>query len=397
MRPMRPFPPMLSSDTGFAARIAAFYAALFVLSGIVLPFFPLWLKAKGVDATLIGLTLAAPQIIRLFAIPLVTGHADRNDALRGAIIVLSALGLAGYALVASVEGGVVILLAFTLTSLATTPIMPLLETYTLRGLGARGRAHGPVRLWGSVAFIFGVFGAGFAADVLPARYLIWLIVIASLVSLAIAVNLAPLATHDIETAKPQPPKRLLRDRAFLVVAVSAGLTQASHAVYYGFSSLDWRNAGLDGTAIAALWSLGVISEIILFAFSSRLPAFLTPSMLLIVGGAGAVVRWIAMALEPPVYLLPVLQMLHAFSFGMTYIGALYFTDRHAPPRQAATAQGYLAVILGVTMAAAMALSGWLYSLFGDKAYAAMALTAVVGCAYGAVADRTARRVARGLG
>ena len=42
--------------------------------------------------------------------------------------------------------------------------MPLAETYALKGLAARGRAYGPVRLWGSVAFILGTFVAGFAAD-----------------------------------------------------------------------------------------------------------------------------------------------------------------------------------------------------------------------------------------
>ena len=391
---MRPFAPFLSSDTGFAARIAAFYAALFVLSGIVLPFFPVWLKAKGVDAALIGIILAAPQLVRVIAIPLVTRHADRKDALRGTIVTLSALGLAGYCLVSFADGGIFILLAFMLTSLATTPIMPLLETYTLRGLGARGRAYGPVRLWGSVAFIVGAFGAGIAADIFPARHLIWLIVIASAAALVMAVNLGPLAPHEAAAAPAQPRKRLLRDRAFLVAAISAGLTQASHAVYYAFSALDWRQAGLDGSAIASLWALGVIAEIILFAVMSRLPAFLTPTLLLVVGGAGAVIRWTAMALDPPVWTLPLLQLLHAFSFGMTYLGALLFTSRHAPPGQAATAQGYLAVILGVTAAAAMGLSGWLYGQFGDKAYAAMALTAVVGCAYGAVADRAARRAAR---
>lgn len=389
---MRPFPPFLSSDAGFAARIAAFYAALFVLSGIVLPFFPVWLEAKGVDAALIGITLAAPQIVRVIALPVVTGYADRKDALRGTIVMLSALGLAGYMLVSTAEGGLLILLAYTLTSLATTSIMPVLETYALRGLGARGRAYGPVRLWGSVAFIVGVFGTGFVADIFPARDLIWLILIANAVSLVMAINLAPLAPHEPAPEAAPRSKRLLRDPAFLVVAASAGLTQASHAVYYAFSSLDWRNAGLDGTAIAGLWSLGVISEIVLFIVAARLPAFLTPSVMLMLGGAGAVVRWVAMALDPPVYLLPVLQLLHAFSFGMTYLGALFFTNRHAPPGQAATAQGYLAIILGVTMAAAMGLSGWLYGLFGDKAYAAMALTAVVGCAYGAVANRAARRV-----
>ena len=93
-------PPYLSSETVFAARIGAFYAALFVLSGIVLPFFPVWLKAKGVDALLIGITLAAPQILRVLAIPVVTRQADRRDALRGTLVMLCGLGLAGYCSVA---------------------------------------------------------------------------------------------------------------------------------------------------------------------------------------------------------------------------------------------------------------------------------------------------------
>lgn len=386
-------PPFQSSDTGFAARIAAFYAALFVLSGIVLPFFPVWLKAKGVDAALIGITLAAPQILRVLAIPAVTRQADRRDALRGTLVALSALALAGYCAVSVAEGGLLILAAYALTSLATTPIMPVLETYALRGLGMRGRAYGSVRLWGSVAFIAGVFGTGYVADIVPPRDLIWLIVAASAVALVMAISLRPLPPHEPGVVAAAQPKRLLRDPAFLVVAASAGLTQSSHAVYYGFSSLEWRNAGLDGTAIAALWSVGVVAEIVLFVVAARLPAFLTPSMMLVLGGAGGGLRWLAMAFDPPVYLLPALQMLHAFSFGMTYLGALFFTSRHAPPGQAATAQGYLAISLGVTMAAAMALSGWLYGLFGTKAYAAMALAAIVGCAYGAVADRAARRVA----
>lgn len=393
--PLRPRLPPMSSDGGFAARTAAFYAALFALNGIVLPFFPVWLKAKGIEAALIGIILAAPPVVRIVAIPLVTANADRKDAVRGTIVAASALCVAGYALVASVDGGLFILIAYALTSFAITPVMPLLETYTLRGLGARGRAYGPVRLWGSVAFIGGLFGAGFAADVMPARDLIWLIVAASAIALVMAVNLAPLSAGDTApaAASPAPRRRLLRDRAFLVVAVSAGLTQASHAVYYGFSALDWTKAGLDGTAIAALWALGVIAEIILFAFLNRLPAFLTPELLLIIGGAGGALRWIVMAFDPPVALLPLLQLLHALSFGMTYLGALFFTHRHAPPGQAATAQGYLAIVLGVTAACATAASGWLYGAFGDKAYAAMALVAVVGCGYGAVAHRAARRMA----
>ena len=62
-----------------------------------------------------------------------------------------------------------------------------------RASAARGRAYGPVRLWGSAAFILGTFVAGFATDTIPARHLIWLIVAASLLSALAALTLAPLS------------------------------------------------------------------------------------------------------------------------------------------------------------------------------------------------------------
>jgi PPP family 3-phenylpropionic acid transporter len=224
--------------------------------------------------------------------------------------------------------------------------------------------------------------------------LIWLIAAASLLSAFAALTLAPLASAAPPSGEPAKPRpHLLRDPAFIAVLAAASLIQASHALYYGFSALQWRGAGFDGTAIAALWALGVIAEIVLFAASGRLPPFFQPSMLLMIGAAGGALRWAVMALDPPAFALPWLQLLHAASFGATHLGALGFVARSAPPGQGATAQGYLAIALGVTMAAATGLSGWLYGAFGGRAYAAMALAAVAGGVCGYVADRT-RRVAR---
>ncbi len=189
----------------------------------------------------------------------------------------------------------------------------------------------------------------------------------------------------------QPRKPMLRDPAFIAVLAAASLIQASHAVFYSFSALQWRGAGLDGTAIAALWALGVVAEMVLFAVSGRLPPFFQPVVLLMIGAAGAALRWAAMAFDPPALLLPWLQLLHAASFGATHLGALGFVSRSAPPGQSATAQGYLAIALGVAMAAATGLSGWLYGAFGSRAYAAMVLAAVAGGFCGYVAYR-ARRV-----
>ena len=379
---------------GFAPRLAALYAGLFVMTGIQLPFFPLWLKAKGLDPSMIGVVLAAPMIVRVFAIPLAARAADRRDAVRATIIVASWLGVAGYGLVGLTEGALAILLAYTLASLALTPVMPLAETYALKGLSARGRAYGPVRLWGSAAFILGTFVAGFATDMIPARHLIWLIVAACLISALAAQALEPLSMAAPPTGEPPSPRQhLLRDPAFIAVLAGASLIQASHAVYYSFSALEWRGAGLDGTAIAALWGLGVIAEIVLFAVSGRLPPFFQPVTLLMIGAAGGALRWAVMALDPPAMALPWLQLLHALSFGATHLGALGFVARQAPAGRGASAQGYLAIAQGAAMAGATGLSGWLYGAFGGRAYAAMALAAIAGGACGYVALRTRREMA----
>ncbi len=382
MRPAR------ATFLGFVPRLAAFYAALFILPGIQMPFFPVWLKAKGLDPKMIGIVLAVPMVARVLAIPVVTRAADRRDAIRAAMVLACVASVAGYTLVGLSSGAIAILIAYTLTSLASTPVMPLSETYALKGLSARGRAYGPVRLWGSFAYVVGNFAAGFAADAMPARDLIWLMVAAT-VLLALAASTLPSLSsppHDPD-APSRPRQQLLRDPAFIAVLAAAGLIQASHAFFYGFSAVQWRAAGFDGIVIAALWGLGVSAEIVLFAMQARLPPFFEPTVLLLVGACGAVIRWVGMALDPPAFMLPFLQVLHALSFGATHLGALMFLMRRVPPGQAATAQGYLAITLGLAMAAATAVSGLLYDDFGSRAYMAMALVAFAGGACGLIAHR----------
>jgi len=304
-----------------------------------------------------------------------------------AIVIAAAMAVLGYGLVGMAQGAAVITLALALASVFYTPIMPLADAYALRGLGRLGRAYGPVRLWGSAAFIVGSLGAGLLLDLIAARELIWLIVAALTITAAAAYALSPLPPREASPSATHvsSARDLLRDPAFLAAAAAASLIQASHAVYYGFSALDWRAAGLDGGAIGALWALAVVAEIALFAISPRLP--LAPTTLLMLGAAGAVVRWSAMAFDPPTALLPPLQCLHALSFGATHLGALGFMARAAPAELGATAQGYLAVALGLVMAAAMGISGLLYARWGGLAYGAMALAAAAGGVFALAAHR----------
>jgi PPP family 3-phenylpropionic acid transporter len=363
---------------GFPARLALFYAGLFVVAGIQMPFFPVWLKAKGLDAQAIGLVIATPILVRVIVVPIAARIADRRGALRQVLVVSSIGAAMGYAVVGAAQGFPAILASVALAAALAAPAIPLADAYALKGLTLRGCAYGPVRLWGSAAFIAANFAAGFAAGLIAPTTYVWLIVAAWALAAGASLGLRPLQPAGAPKPSARPrPRRLLATPGVLPVAVGASLIQASHAVYYGFSTLAWSADGLSGTAIGALWALGVAAEIVLFALSARLPA-LSPRGLLMLGAGGAVVRWAVMALDPPAALLVPLQCLHALSFGASFLGAVQFLSRVASEGETATAQGDFSTLQGIVTAAATGISGLLYGSFGALAYAAMAACAAVG-------------------
>jgi PPP family 3-phenylpropionic acid transporter len=377
------------STDHFARRMAAFYAAYFLFGGMQLPFFPVWLEARGLDARTIGLVIAVPTLGRIVVTPIVAHQADRRRALKAALVIASIAGALAMIAVGSVQGTVAIFLAYAFAAMAFSPLLSLSDAYAVSGLAARGRAYGPVRLWGSAAFIAGNVGAGFMLGVIAPGHLIWLIVAALIVTVIAALALAPLdagSRPESETVR-HSPLILLRNPAFVAVALASGLIQGSHALFYGFSTLQWRASGLDGTLIGALWGVGVLAEIVLFALSARLPSTLRPTALMTIGGLGAMLRWSAMALDPSVAALPLLQLLHAASFGATHLGVMGFLARTVPRELAATAQGFIATLSGIVMASATGGAGLLYAATGSLAYLMMASMALIGLISALLAGR----------
>jgi MFS transporter, PPP family, 3-phenylpropionic acid transporter len=361
---------------GFALRMASFYAAFFAFGGIQMPYLPAWLAAKGLDDREIGIMLAAPMAIRIVALPLAARLIDRRFDHKTALTVMAAAGAAGYAAMGMVSGFVAILAVYAAISIVQSPLLPVGDSYGLRGLSARGLVYGRVRLWGSVAFILANMGGGIFLAALGAGPLI-VVLAAAMAATAAAAWMLPAAADGAALA----PKRrgdLWRSGQFVTVVAGASLVQASHAVMYGFATLQWSAAGLDGAAIGVLWAIGVVAEILLFAVSGSLMTRFGATAMIMAGALGAVLRWTAMAFHPPGALLPALQCLHALSFGATHVGAMQVLSRLADRGSGATAQGDFSALQGVTFAAAMGLSGVLVERFGDRAYWAMALVAAAG-------------------
>src|SRR4029079_1384728 len=88
------------------------------------------------------------------------------------------------------------------TACLWTPMVPLTDAYALRGVARFGLNYGPLRLWGSAAFVVGALACGLLVDFIAARHLIW--VIAAVGGLGALASLGLQRLDNPRTAAPTP-------------------------------------------------------------------------------------------------------------------------------------------------------------------------------------------------
>ena len=374
------------------ARFALCYGAFYLGFGAYLPYMPVWYEARGLSAEMIGAAAAAAMAGRVFAAPLGAALADRAAKRRHAVFGFAlAAVLIFLAHIPAVSPWLIITLA-GLAGGAFTGMVPVMDAFAMGEARRRGFAFGPPRSVGSAMFIVGNVGCGALIG--------WLGGEAALYWTLAGAGLAALTALTLpEGRRATPARRAEAPRGGLIAALSAGglplafaasaLIQSGHGFYYAFSAVAWKAAGVPSGAIGALWATGVAAEIVFFWLSARALRSMSPAMLMAVGGAAAIVRWIALAFSPPLAALFALQVLHALSFGATYLGFLRFASAAAPDRFAATAQAVNSALSGgVILAAATSVSGFAYAAFGSAGFALMAAPSLAGlCCAAALVHR----------
>lgn len=369
---------------GFAVRMSLFYAASFLVIGLYLPYFPVWLDWRGLTAAQIGLVVALPSFARVIGTPIAGYLADRMGDPRRMVQLLALYTLACFLLLPVATTAAPIMILIALYGLAGPALVPLSEVVALKGVRAGGLDYGRMRLWGSVTFILANFAGGMALRAFGPQAIQWLIIAAMALTLAAAFVLprAPAGpTSQVVRPNLTDATGLMGNRSFLVFLGATALVQSSHALLYAFGTLHWRAGGISEWAIGLLWAIGVIAEIVVFAYARRPLALLGPVGLLVLGAAAAAARWAAMALDPPLAALAVLQALHGLSFGAAHLGAIHYLSENVPPRLAATAQGlYSTCNVGIAMGGVLLVSGPLYASLGALAFWVMAALAVAGLA-----------------
>ena len=379
------------STSAPSIRYGAYYGAVFLSLGVYLPFWPVFLKSRGLDAAEIGLLFALAAWIKVASTPAIAQIADRTGRAKATLAAAAGLSLIAFAGFLVARGFWPILLVTMFTAIWFHALIPLGESQTMAAVIERRLDYGRIRLWGSIAFIAGTVGAG-ALLTGSDPDLVLILILAALGATLIAALALPARRAEAPVAGRNGIMVLLRQRRFVLFLGAASLMQASHAVYYGFSALHWKAAGLSETTIGLLWAEGVIAEILLFAVSGGIVARAGPPALLMVAGLGGVVRWLVLGATTALPALVAVQVLHALTFGAAHLGAMHFIARAAPPGLSATAQSvYAAVSGGIAMGLAMLAAGALYADYAGGAFLAMAGLSAAGVAVAGVLWRLTRK------
>jgi len=343
-------------STASLHHLRLFYAAYFGAMGLILPFFPVYLSASGMEVGMVGMFIGLLSLAKVIAPPWTGSVLDRY-ALPGAHYIRR------FVLYASLAASLLaVLLAFTSPTwlllcvifgfgLLWAAVLPLADGISVTVSESSSVEYGHLRLWGSIGFVIVSLVAGkWLVDTHINAFPYWLGGL--LLLMAVSAKGFPddvgYNNGNIRDRSPYPA-------AFFFLLIVSFLMQASHGAYYGLYSLYLMRLGYSGMEIGFLWVLGVLAEILLMWKGSRVVQQADPARLL--GGCLllAALRWLGIGLLHQWYWLILLQLLHAASFAAFHVAAITAVRRLAPPGRHASAQGWysatgfgLGAMLGIT-------------------------------------------------
>jgi PPP family 3-phenylpropionic acid transporter len=262
-----------------------------------------------------------------------------------------------------------------------SPLVPLSDALAATWTQQIGLAYGPVRLWGSLAFVISSALTGMLVSAYSSQAILVLLSL-GVISMLGGMMLTP-ATRPQGSERQaatdggwQAWRELLRENAVWRFMLCVTLLQGAHAAYYSFSAIWWQESGYSASIIGYLWSLGVVAEIIVFALSSKLFRRWTARDLLLLSCVCAMVRWTLLGSSTALPLLIVAQILHCGSFTVCHLAAMRFIAARKGAEVIRLQSLYSALAMGGGIAVMTMICGVLFTHLQGHLFWVMALVAL---------------------
>lgn len=342
-------------------RLSGYYFFHFAFIGAFSPYFGLYLQSLSFSAWDIGLLMSQMQLMRLFGPYLWSALADRLNRRLPIVRLAGVVSLLGFTAFFFAQRFETFLIAMAIMAFFWSAALPLVETVTFDHLRLEPGRYSRIRMWGSVGFIVAVLGTGALLDSQPIASVLWVIV-AILCGILVHALLVPEAPAHPHVETHPPIASVLRQPRVRALFAACIAMSAAHGAFYVFFSIYLSDHGYGKALVGGLWSLGVLAEIVVFFYMSKLTKRFGLRAILLASFAAAVLRFLLTGWGVGVLSVIVFaQLLHGLTFGAYHAASIAAVNRWFPGRCQARGQAlYSSLSFGAGGLLGGLISGWMW-------------------------------------
>ncbi len=348
-------------------QLSAAYFLYFITLGLFIPYFPVYLRGRGLDGVQIGWVLALSPLLKVFFPPAFGALADRARGPRFWGMAAAWAALVSLILVAISNSFLTLFVSIALYCAAVAPVISLLDSSTLLYLQRMKGRFGYVRMWGSFGFVLSSCSLGLLYTDLPAQVIAASMIGAHLL-FAVFISVtkiedAPLSVGGLFTQR-RLLVALLRSRAAWLLLSTIFLNRVASSPYNVFYTMFLQDVGLGGDVVALTWGLAVAAEIVTLLFVDRLIDRIGANRVLALGVGLEAARWIMFSMVQSKTALLLIAPWHGVAFGMLYVASVREMTETAPSELRSLGQGIAAAAAGCGQVVGFIASGYLFQALG---------------------------------
>jgi PPP family 3-phenylpropionic acid transporter len=351
-----------------ASRLRLFYFLYYGGVGANLPYLAAYLRGLGFSGEAIG---TVQMLSPLVAAPVALAWASAADRLGAPARVLgiAALGSAASAAFLPIARTPLVFGAVVLAqALAERAVVPLADAVALEWTREQGRSYARLRLFGSLGFIAVAQGLGVlltARGDRPGDAAVPVAIALSATGYALAARRIPSPAAVGVRPSGRDALALLRDHRLLALLAVCTVHWAACAPFHLLFGVFVRDAGLPAAVTGLAMAMGVGAEVAALLAFPRLERALGTRGLLAGAFGMTALRFALLASARGAAAIVLLQLFHAFTFGVFWGASTRAMSRLVPGPLRATGQAlYGAVVFGCGNALGYPLAGLGYDRLG---------------------------------
>lgn len=336
-------------STGQYSRMAIYYLLYYTTVATFVPYFNLYLSAKGFSNSQVGVVLAVIPLIGLIVKPLWGMLSDYFEWHRPAIALSLLMAPIILATFVYIRSYLVAVVAAAVFAIFQQSVIPIGDSLTMQNAGSKN--YGKIRMFGSLGYAVVVAIASPIYNQYGIRWMILLYALASGTAL-IGVWLYPSAQIPVQTISKTGDRerqrrnmsmsdgllRLLKNKSFITVIPFTFIASIGLFMNGNFFSLYYTDLHRPIGLLGFIYALGAICELPVFFWSGHLIERFGCGKVLFVGYLVFAARWLVLSFDPPTWVIVLQQATHGISLSLTFAAGIVFAARVSVKENQATAQ-----------------------------------------------------------